>query len=689
MEQYEMINLYKALFVGRPDVFAEKWDDPAGAAKKGYAPVKKQQGNGHTPLTDNDLYQHLAGHVCLGTYPLFPDGTSKFIAADFDNHNGERDPFADVQAFTHVLNDRNIPFLIERSQSGMGCHVWIIFQSPVLAWKSRAVINALLKEAKSSKEDGSLASYDKLFPAQDSLQEYGKHLGNLIALPLQGKCLKEDNTVFLDPTNEWEPYPDQWAYLQTVQKVSEEQFDILIEELCLKKDVGNANSYLPDIDLEISAELPGRVQKLIEGNERLKSTWEGNRPDLNDQSRSGYDMALANGLASLGCNGNEIATALVHNPSGKGNDATAAYVELTAKKALAQRSDPRILRLISLRELLSEPDVITDWVVDELLPVDGLSLFAAKPKTGKSTLIRQLALAVARGEDFLGRKTKQGGVIYLALEERRADVRSHFRQMGATEEDTNLKIFAGMAPEEGTRKVRTTLEVERPLLIIVDTMARLARIGDLNDYSQVIRGLEPFLAMAREVGTHVCLLHHSKKGDSKGLDTVLGSTGLAGSVDTIVLMGRTEKFRTIQSIQRVGEEMPETVIEFDPDTRTSSLAGSREEVEIETMKGAIFSFLDGQDIPVRENLINEEVEGTKGYKVKALRALVKEGRVIRSGKGRCGNPYLYQISGSLVPSLYTKPENQTQIEPVTDENQEGNSGSEEQGNLTTTDKNQK
>jgi RecA-family ATPase len=61
------------------------------------------------------------------------------------------------------------------------------------------------------------------------------------------------------------------------------------------------------------------------------------------------------------------------------------------------------------------------------------SLAVAKPKVGKSTFARNLALAVSKGIPFLGRETKQGSVIYLALEERVEDITADFRAMGASE----------------------------------------------------------------------------------------------------------------------------------------------------------------------------------------------------------------------------------------------------------------
>jgi hypothetical protein len=47
----------------------------------------------------------------------------------------------------------------------------------------------------------------------------------------------------------------------------------------------------------------------------------------------------------------------------------------------------------------------------------GLAFVVGKPKSGKSTLVRQLILAVATGIQFLGFDTIQCSVLYLAIEE--------------------------------------------------------------------------------------------------------------------------------------------------------------------------------------------------------------------------------------------------------------------------------
>ncbi len=89
------------------------------------------------------------------------------------------------------------------------------------------------------------------------------------------------------------------------------------------------------------------------------------------------------------------------------------------------------LSFTPLSELLKEPDEQTVWLVANRLPVGGLSLLCGKPKTGKSTLTRNLAFAVSRGQAWLGMPTTQGMVFYLALgEEKRSQVRKHFQKKG-------------------------------------------------------------------------------------------------------------------------------------------------------------------------------------------------------------------------------------------------------------------
>lgn len=99
-------------------------------------------------------------------------------------------------AFVSVCKDWDIPYSIERSRSGNGAHVWILFEQPVAAGKARRLGNAVLTEAMDRDGRMSFKSYDRFFPNQDHLPEGG--FGNLVALPLQGVPRKKGNSVFVD-----------------------------------------------------------------------------------------------------------------------------------------------------------------------------------------------------------------------------------------------------------------------------------------------------------------------------------------------------------------------------------------------------------------------------------------------------------------------------------------------------------
>ena len=71
-------------------------------------------------------------------------------------------------------------------------------------------------------------------------------------------------------------------------------------------DEGGANAFV----LNRLAELPPRLDVLRQNDERFRKTWEHQRPDLNDQSPSGYDMAIASAAVAAGADDQEIADAL-------------------------------------------------------------------------------------------------------------------------------------------------------------------------------------------------------------------------------------------------------------------------------------------------------------------------------------------------------------------------------------------
>ena len=151
-----------------------------------------------------------------------------------------------------------------------------------------------------------------------------------------------------------------------------------------------------------------------------------------------------------------------------------------------------------------------EWVVEDLLPARGLSIMSSRQKVGKSTTARDLMFCVARGLAWLGRKVTAGAVLYVGLEELERKVQEHFRLMGLEDSDP-IHVHVGPPPPNGVKWLAETIKAYKPALCVVDPLAHLVNVRDLNDYAQVMNAIRPFLNMARDGSSHVMLLHHSNK----------------------------------------------------------------------------------------------------------------------------------------------------------------------------------
>ncbi len=306
------------------------------------------------------------------------------------------------------------------------------------------------------------------------------------------------------------------------------------------------------------------------------------------------------------------------------------------------------LKFTPLDRLLIEAPEEVPYVVENLLPLGGTSILAGEPKAGKSTLARSLALIVAEGGDFLGRKCNAGYVLYLVLEDKRDEVRKHFASMsaGVTTNLEKVLVHTGPAPalsDDGLRELRLIIERYKPVLVVIDVVHRFLRVNDMNDYAKVSTALEPLTNLARETNCHILMVHHAGKGAHRqGLDRVLGSTALAGAVDTAMIFSRIGDQRFLEvSHFRYGEAIPKTLIVRSPDTLRITSGGEHRAGNHDQIRHRILELLKSGEMT--QEAIRGAVGGDTSRTSAVLREMAGAREVIESGTGKRGSPYKYSL----------------------------------------------
>lgn len=247
----EKIALFRSLFHGREDVYPKRWESKNN--NFGYSPVCSNEWNPtycdkprnkcnkcknrqYVPLSDQIIYNHLSGKQTIGVYPLLLGDLCWFLAVDFDGTEW----VDDASAFLETCQAFKVPAILERSRSGNGGHVWIFFAEPIQASLARQLGSAILTQTMERRHQIGLKSYDRLFPSQDTLPKGG--FGNLIALPLQKNPREKGNSVFLN--KEFQPFPDQWAYLSSIKKLTSKETEAIVLKavkkgsvLCVKSSI--------------------------------------------------------------------------------------------------------------------------------------------------------------------------------------------------------------------------------------------------------------------------------------------------------------------------------------------------------------------------------------------------------------------------------------------------------------------
>ena len=178
------------------------------------------------PVTDRVLLDHLLGRRPYGVY-LLNGSRTRAAVVDFDDEDLGPGP-----ELLNIALRYGLAGYIERSKS-KGYHVWFFFEKKgITARKARLVLRRMWEEIDQPRVE--------VFPKQDENEPQLGRFGNFLNAPLFGRLVPEGRTVFLDPLNDWIPFPNQWELLGSVQRIPESALDIIIAAEKLNENTDSA-----------------------------------------------------------------------------------------------------------------------------------------------------------------------------------------------------------------------------------------------------------------------------------------------------------------------------------------------------------------------------------------------------------------------------------------------------------------
>ena len=230
----EKLQLFTSVFAGRYDVYAKSFINDQGKIQYfpsydyGWKQLPPEKRSFQT-LTDSVLKSHFRGETAIGIFPMHLDDSCYFLVLDLDEGDWKEAGLT----IRRIARERQMEAHLEISRSGHGLHIWFFFEEAIPSREARLFGKKLLELAMQESMQLSFDSFDRMFPNQDVLPKGG--FGNLIALPFQGEAYHQGRTVFVD--EHFQPYEDQWRYLQEIHRISTAKVALLIQEELGKQEL--------------------------------------------------------------------------------------------------------------------------------------------------------------------------------------------------------------------------------------------------------------------------------------------------------------------------------------------------------------------------------------------------------------------------------------------------------------------
>jgi hypothetical protein len=295
----------------------------------------------------------------------------------------------------------------------------------------------------------------------------------------------------------------------------------------------------------------------------------------------------------------------------------------------------------------------TSFLVEGIIPAEGVTLLCSKPKFGKSWLAYDLCIGCTMNRMILGDiLPAQGDVLYLALEDSKRRLQRRMSKLLPAgipwPRHLTLKTEWRRLHEGGLDDIRAWHADSKsnggtPVLVNIDVLAKVRKpTGNKQLYEADYEALTGLTRLAGELGVAVVVVHHTRKMTSDDLmETVSGSFGISGAADAVLVLANKAS-GTVLDVRGRDVESRELAIEFSKESCRWRILGMATEVHLSIQRGRVLAALEdaNEGLAVAEIIVAAQLRSRNAADI-LLCKMTKDGEIERVRRG------VYGLSGTV------------------------------------------
>lgn len=218
---------------------------------------------------------------------------------------------------------------------------------------------------------------------------------------------------------------------------------------------------------------------------------------------------------------------------------------------------------LSLEQVVLTEYPKEQWLVNRMIPKDGITCLGGLPATMKSYFSNYLALCIAEGKPVFGMyATEPVNILFIDKENKLARIKDRFLRLNISTEVSKRIFFLNsnflIDNEHDLAAVCAFIKDHEIKLTFIDTLIRVHNRNE-NEASEINKVFIAFKEMMLS-GSGICFLHHFNKRGAFGAsidvrDQLRGSGDILAMVDSFIALSKKENFIEVEQAKSRDEVM--------------------------------------------------------------------------------------------------------------------------------------